>query len=47
MDIPYRRAQRYIEKLEQFGILREVTGRSRNRVYQAKTILAILEGEPR
>ncbi len=47
MDIPYRSAQRYIEKLEQLGILREVTGRSRNRVYQAKTILAILEGEPR
>ena len=45
MDIPYRSAQRYIEKLEQLGILREVTGRSRNRVYQAKTILAILEGE--
>lgn len=45
MDIPYRSAQRYIEKLEQLGILLEVTGRSRNRVYQAKTILAILEGE--
>ena len=47
MDIPYRSAQRYIEKLEQLGILREVTGRSRNRVYQANAILAILEGEAR
>ena len=47
MDIPYRSAQRYIEKLEQLGILREVTGRTRNRVYQANAILSILEGETR
>ncbi len=47
MDIPYRSAQRYIEKLEQLGILREVTGRTRNRVYQANVILSILEGEAR
>ncbi len=47
MDIPFRSAQRYIEKLEQLGILREVTGRSRNRVYQANVILSILEGEAR
>ena len=47
MDIPYRSAQRYIEKLEQLGILREVTGRTRNRVYQASAILSILEGETR
>jgi len=47
MDIPYRSAQRYIEKLEQLGILREVTGRARNRVYQANAILSILEGEAR
>jgi Fic family protein len=47
MDIPYRSAQRYIEKLEQLGILREVTGRTRNRVYQANVILSILKGEAR
>lgn len=44
MDIPYRSAQRYIDKLEQLGILREVTGRARNRIYQADEILSALEG---
>jgi Fic family protein len=43
MDIPYRSAQRYVEKLEQMGILREVTGRARNRIYQADKILSVLE----
>jgi len=44
MDVPYRSAQRYIDKLEQLGILREVTGRARNRIYQADGILSALEG---
>ena len=44
MEIPYRSAQRYIEKLEQLGVLREVTGRARNRLYQADEILSALEG---
>lgn len=43
MDIPYRSAQRYIEKLEQLGALREVTGRARNRIYQADKIISALE----
>lgn len=43
MNIPYRSAQRYIEKLVHLGILREVTGRARNRIYQAGGILAALE----
>jgi Fic family protein len=44
MKIPYRSAQRYVEKLEQLGILREVTGRARNRLYQADQVLSALEG---
>jgi Fic family protein len=44
MGVPYRTAQRYIEKLELLGILREVTGRSRNRLYQADEVLYALEG---
>lgn len=42
MSIPYRSAQRYVEKLENLGILREVTGRARNRLYQADEILTVL-----
>lgn len=36
--------QRYFDKLEGLGILEEVTGKSRNRVYRANEILAVLEG---
>ena len=35
--------QRYIEKLESFGIVREVTGKGRNRIYQADQILKIMD----
>ncbi len=44
MEVPYRSAQRYVEKLEQMKILREVTGRARDRLYQADEILSALEG---
>lgn len=43
MKIPYRSAQRYIEKLERLGILREMTGRARNRLYQADEVLSALD----
>jgi Fic family protein len=43
LDVPYRTAQRYIERLEEIGILREVTGRRRNRLYQADGIIQVLE----
>jgi len=39
----YTTIQRYIEKLESMGILREVTGKERNRIYRAEQILIILE----
>ena len=35
--------QRYIEKLESLGILREVTGQARNRIYRADEIMHVLE----
>jgi Fic family protein len=43
MGVPYRTAQRYVQKLEQLGILREVTGRARNRLYRADEVLSALE----
>lgn len=43
LKVPYRTAQRYIEKLEEIGILREVSGRDRNRLYRADEILRVLE----
>ncbi len=46
LDVPYRTAQRYIEKLEMLSILREVTGRGRNRLYRADDIFSALEDPP-
>ncbi len=40
----YTFAQRYVRKLEQAGILREVTGRTCNRIYRADEILRAIEG---
>ena len=36
-------AQGYINRLEDAGILREITGQARNRVYQADKVLEIIE----
>ena len=44
LGAPYRTAQRYVEKLEEIGIVREVTGHARNRIYWADEILQALEG---
>jgi Fic family protein len=43
LSVPYRTAQRYVERLEAIGILREVTGQARNRLYQADEIIHVLE----
>lgn len=43
LNIPYRTAQRYIEKLVKLGILTEVMGRARNCLYQADEVLQELE----
>ncbi|HPH97268.1 MAG TPA: Fic family protein [Anaerolineaceae bacterium] len=44
LDIPFKAAQDYIEKLEQAGILREITGYARNRIYRSDEILKAVEG---
>jgi Fic family protein len=43
LKAPYRTAQRCIERFEELGFLRETTGRARNRVYRANTILQAIE----
>jgi Fic family protein len=43
LGIPYVTAERCIERLARIGILREITGRRRNRVYQADQILAVIQ----
>jgi Fic family protein len=47
LDVPYRTAQRYVERLEEIGILREVTGQARNRLYRADEIIHVLESAGR
>lgn len=39
----YTTIQKYINKLEALGIVQEITGRARNRIYRANEILRILE----
>jgi Fic family protein len=39
----YKVAQRYVEKLEAFGIIREITGKPRNRIYLAEEIFMAIE----
>jgi Fic family protein len=43
LGVPYRTAQRYVERLEEIGILKEVTGQARNRIYRADEIIRALE----
>ncbi len=35
MDVTFATAQRHINRLEAAGLVREITGQSRNRVYRA------------
>jgi Fic family protein len=39
----YKMAQRYVDKLAQSGLLREVTGHARNRLYYADEILKVIQ----
>jgi len=44
LDLPnFATAQRYLDRLREMGIVREITGKARNRVYRADEILAVLE----
>ncbi|MFQ5923095.1 MAG: Fic family protein [Anaerolineales bacterium] len=45
LDMNYQMANRYIQRLEDLGILSEVTGQSRNRLFAASEILKVLEEE--
>jgi Fic family protein len=45
LHVTARAAQQNIEKLEQAGIVTEVSGRHRNRIYAAHQVMQILEGE--
>ena len=43
LGITYQTARRYVNQLEEIGILREITGQARNRVYRADEVLAAIE----
>jgi len=44
LGIPFKTAGDYIEKLIQAGLLREITGYTRNRIYQADEIFRAVQG---
>jgi Fic family protein len=41
LGIPFKTATAYLSKLEQAGILREITGYTRNRIFQADEIMKL------
>lgn len=43
LQISYKSAQRYVEKLAEMGLLREITGQARNRLYCADEILRAID----
>jgi Fic family protein len=44
LGITFPAAQRYIEKLVDAGVLHEMTGHARNRIFRADDIIRLLEG---
>lgn len=44
LSIPFKTAQAYLSKLVQAGVLREITGYARNRIFQAEEILRAMHG---
>jgi Fic family protein len=42
LDVSHQSATRYVNTLEKEGILREITGQARNRVYRADAILEVI-----
>lgn len=44
LNLPNKTAQDYLAKLEQAGIVREITGYARNRIFQADEILRAIQG---
>ena len=43
LGLDFTTAQRYVEQLVALGILREITGHARNRVYRADEVLQAIE----
>jgi Fic family protein len=43
LGIPFKTARDYLAKLEQAGVLREITGYARNRIFQADEILKAIQ----
>lgn len=43
MEMPFKTARQYIEKLAQAGIVREVTGYARNQIYRADEVFKALD----
>lgn len=43
LGITYQSARRYVNQLEEAGVLREITGQARNRVYRADEVLEAIE----
>ncbi|HVN54910.1 MAG TPA: Fic family protein [Anaerolineaceae bacterium] len=44
VGIPFKTARAYLAKLERAGVLREITGYARNRIFQADEILRAVQG---
>jgi len=43
LKVNFPTAQRYVNRLEEAGLLQEITGRARNRVYCADDVLRAIE----
>jgi Fic family protein len=43
LGVDFSTAQRYVVRLEQTGILEEITGQARNRIYRAPKVMTIIE----
>ena len=46
LKVAYNTAQQYVRQLEEIGLLREITGQARNRVYRADRVLRVEIEEP-
>lgn len=44
LGVSFEAARRLVKRLEDEGVLEEITGRRRNRVYAAREIIEVLEG---
>jgi Fic family protein len=43
LQVPYLTAQRYVERLVELGLLREITGQAHNRLYCADEVLRTID----